>query len=101
MIEIYFTEIDGLLYKVKSIGHAHYAPPGQDIVCAAVSAVLTGLMHEVSRYTTKADYKADSGDAELEIKPNEQTQILMEYACNTLAAIAESYPDNIRVITIE
>ena len=43
MIRIRITERDGGM-ELKAYGHAGYAPHGQDIVCAGVSALLYGLV---------------------------------------------------------
>ena len=43
MIRIRVTEREGG-FTVSAFGHAGYAPHGQDIVCAGVSALLYGLV---------------------------------------------------------
>ena len=99
MVVVSFKRERGYLTEVSAIGHANYAEHGKDIVCSAVSIVLTGLMNEIGNYV-KAEHKAASGDMELSIeKPNEKTQVLMDFALNTIRAIAEEYPDNVIVTT--
>ena len=41
MTKVCFFLRDGLLYGVESRGHSGYASEGEDIVCAAVSTVMT------------------------------------------------------------
>ncbi len=48
-------------HEIAAKGHAGYAPEGQDIVCAAVTALLTTL----------AQFAAHAGDAEIRLEPGD------------------------------
>ena len=99
MIVVSFKNIGRHTVEVSTIGHANYAEHGKDIVCSAVSSVFVGLMNEITRYT-KSKCRAEPGDAVLKIQtPNNETQVLMEYALHTIKDIAEAYPDNVIVTT--
>jgi hypothetical protein len=51
MIEITVTRRDGVYTGFKSEGHAGYAEPGEDIVCAAVSVLLTNTVNSIEMFT--------------------------------------------------
>lgn len=99
MINLTFSTEDHKISGFKCEGHARYAPPGQDIVCAAVSSCLIGAVEEVRRYCP-AKYAVSPGLIDVEVKPTKATQILMEYALHTMQNIEEQYPEYLK-ITIE
>ena len=99
MIVATFKKTNRRITSVITVGHANYAPHGQDIVCAAVSVVLTGLLNEMERYST-IKYHTESGSVRLEIlNPSAETDILMEFVKHTLEDVARVYPNNVKVIT--
>ena len=51
MICITVTESDGEYISVESNGHADYAEKGQDIICAAVSALIVNTVNSVETLT--------------------------------------------------
>jgi hypothetical protein len=51
MIEITVTRRDGAYTGFQSEGHAGYAEPGEDIVCAAVSVLLTNTVNSIEMLT--------------------------------------------------
>ena len=51
MICITVTESDGEYISVESNGHAGYAEEGQDIICAAVSALIVNTVNSVETLT--------------------------------------------------
>lgn len=47
-------------------GHSGYAPPGQDIICAAVSTLVQTLICSIEKLTIdKIEYSLQSGNAEI------------------------------------
>lgn len=49
MIKITYTRrLDGYLHEFLAVGHAEQAEYGKDIVCAAVTAVFTGLLKSMA-----------------------------------------------------
>ena len=96
IIATFKTENDHIS-EISTSGHANYAEHGKDIVCAAVSAVFTGLINEIVRYA-RAEYEAGLDGAVLKIQtPNKNTQVLAEYVLHTIKDIAEAYPGNVTV----
>jgi Predicted ribosomal protein len=99
LIVVTATKKSNKIADIKTVGHANYAPKGQDIVCAAVSVLLGGLINEITRYSM-TEYSAEDGFMRLKIlQPNEKTKVLTEYVLNTLKSIETDYPANLKVIT--
>lgn len=97
MVTIEFKDSKGYTTEIVATGHANYAEIGKDIVCSAVSAILTGLINELGRYC-EIDHSVNSGNFKVRIRePDEKTQIITEFVENTLQDIADTYPDNVTV----
>ena len=87
--------------KAMVTGHSGYAPPGEDIVCSAVSALVQTFIASVERLTLdKINYTLKSGytDIEYEEIPSEKTILLERAFFIGINGIAESYPDNVQII---
>lgn len=67
--------------KVKIRGHAGYAPHGQDIVYAGVTALTQTLVESIETLTgNKMIYDISPGRVDIEIKdPDEDAQLLMSF----------------------
>ena len=78
-------------------GHAGYNP-GNDIVCAAVSALVQTFEASVKEFTTDS-VKASLQDGDAVIAwpraPTEKLSLLVDSLCLGLAMVAEAYPDNV------
>ena len=80
-------------------GHAGYAPHGQDIVCAGVSALVVTLERSLSELT-KDDIKCDiqPGRAVIEYRQlSKAARLLVSAFFIGINGIAESYPGNVEV----
>ena len=68
MIRIH-ADVERMQLRVR--GHAGYAPEGQDIVCAAVSALVYTLAQNLALTLCDEDYTAqlEDGDAYIEARP--------------------------------
>ena len=85
--------------RVTVTGHAGYAPPGQDIVCAAVSALTFCLAHSLERLTPgKAEHNLTPGNASINITPTNETRLLLEAYHVGVTDLAGTYP---KYITVE
>jgi uncharacterized protein YsxB (DUF464 family) len=89
-------------FKVK--GHAMYADPGQDIVCAGVSAVTVGTVNAVEAllgFEMQAHMKDGFLQAEvpkdLDSQKQEKLQLLLESMVVMLQTIENMYSDYIQV----
>lgn len=78
-------------YCLEVIGHAEYAA-GNDIVCAAVSALVESLAAYIEEYDSDSGAEADLADGYAMITMPERNAAFDMAACG-LAAIADNYPD--------
>lgn len=86
-------------------GHANYAPVGQDIVCAGVSALFINLANSINQLTDAcAEIEGDKNKQTLNIKgvcPIDQ-RMLIDLLTDSffigVTGISEEYPDYVEVI---
>lgn len=86
--------------RITAEGHAGYAPRGQDIVCAAVSALLQTFVQSVEELTNceiKSDLRPGKAVIEYEDETKE-TALLVESFFIGVSGIAAAYPENVEVI---
>ncbi len=95
---------DGTIQGFSSRGHAGYADPGEDIVCAAVSAITVGAVNSIESLTgvvMKSKMKDGFLSARLrnvsEDAPHEKIQLLLESMQVMLVTIEESYGEYIKI----
>ena len=95
---------------IKISGHASFAAPGKDIVCAGVSALAMTLYLELKEkleagWLDAATLQCDSGNAHLYAQPQEPYALairaLFEAFSNGLCAMAQAYPEYIKVKSLE
>lgn len=85
---------------IAIVGHANYAEPGRDIVCAGVSALVQTLIQSIEELTSdviKYDMKPGAvhiyyGDL------SERARLLVDSFFVGVSMIAEDYPENVKVI---
>ena len=84
-------------------GHAEYADPGQDIVCAAVSALIITTVNSLDEFTEeKVEVGEDDGYVSIHFKTNPNTErgkLLMDSLILGLTEIEHSY--NNRYLTVK
>ena len=86
--------------NITVTGHAGYAPPGQDIVCAAVSTLFQTLIKsiedlahdEISYHIAQNRANIDYGNL------SEKSRTLIDSFFVGITMIASEYPDYIRVV---
>ena len=85
--------------KVTVKGHANYAEPGQDIVCAAISTLSQVFVASVEELTAAKIKTAQTGGyMEIVIEEStERAQVLLDSFLLGCRMIADEYPDNVRV----
>ncbi|MPN12013.1 hypothetical protein SDC9_159323 [bioreactor metagenome] len=89
--------IDG--FSVK--GHADTAPHGQDIVCAAVSALTQTSILGIERYLGREielDIKSGNLKLELLLPPDSLTSAILETMLLGLTEIAKQHSRSVRII---
>lgn len=84
---------------VKIRGHAGYAPRGQDIVCAGVTALTQTLVESLEALTgNEIKYDMSPGRVDIEIEnPDEDAQLLMDSFLVGIEMIADEFPECVRV----
>ena len=85
--------------RITATGHARYAQPGKDIVCAAVSSIVTTTINNVIALeddTIKYDTK--EGNVCITVLRNSKvTDKLLNVMLNMLKELATDYPQNIKI----
>ena len=94
-------DVEGM--RIAIDGHAGYAPAGQDIVCAAVSALACTLAGNLDLMLCAEDYTADlaEGRAFIEARPPaemaEDCRKLFMFVANGLCMLAAQYGNHIQL----
>ena len=102
----FFTEDDRITGFSVS-GHSGYAEAGQDIVCAAISAVVTmaeATINDVCGAKAKVRVKEEDARITLTLPAScdeeESVQAVLSGMMLTLISLREDYPDYIEVLEV-
>lgn len=95
MIEINVS-VDPKFVTLEVNGHAGYNP-GNDIVCAAISALAMTFVGATKAVDALVDYKDNSGEfiACAESKP--ETKIILNTVVIGMLQIEKTYPENVKI----
>ena len=102
MITITVKKRKGTYLELISKGHAGYAEEGQDIVCAAVSALIITTVNSLEKFTDdKFDVQEKDGFVSIHFRNDlsERGMLLMDSLLLGLTEIAGSY--NNRYLTVK
>lgn len=94
MITATFQKKNNQFVSYSVSGHANYAPHGQDIVCAAVSALYTTITNCLIE---KYDASVDKTEV-VQVGIVKESQDMINLLYKGLLDIGEQYPDNIKVL---
>ena len=85
--------------RITVTGHANYAPPGQDIVCAGVSTLLQTLIQSVEELTTdKIQYDMQPGTVDIKFWClSDLTKVLVDAFFIGIELLISEYPDNVKL----
>ena len=98
MIKINVKKENNIIKSVEVKGHADYADFGKDIVCSAVSSIVTTTINDILTLDKNAiKYITDDGNVTITNLDNEIANKLLNTMLNTLSDLATSYPKNIRI----
>lgn len=81
-------------------GHACFAEPGRDIVCAAVSALTINLLNSINALTPDT-VQADIGDGHIEFgigNLTEAARLLVDSFFIGVSSVADEHPEYVRII---
>ena len=97
MIQITYNEMGDMMF-LRAEGHADFAPKGQDIVCAAVSALMQTLAYSLDSGTvTCAD---DRNLMVVQAKQGTDSLAKFELVTDGLIMLADAYPEHVRYINM-
>lgn len=85
--------------RIKISGHAGYAEPGKDIVCAAVTALTQTLIQSIENLTDdEIEYRISPGKVEVEYRNlSEKSKTLVDSFFVGICLIAEEFPEYVKV----
>ena len=93
-------------YEIKITGHAKCGKKGEDIVCAAVSALFYTLAQSVisvpHMFKEPPKVSDESGNGYLSCKPKEEYErnvaLIYWTICNGFSLLSEEYKENVKFI---
>ena len=98
MIKITIQKESGQLKKIQIHGHAMYDTYGKDIVCAAVSSILTTTVNAILRFDENAIHYDDEKDFRLEVQKQDTiTSKLLDNMIDLWKELESQYPKNIKI----
>ncbi|MCM3717003.1 ribosomal-processing cysteine protease Prp [Fictibacillus phosphorivorans] len=101
-----FRNSDQHILSFTMDGHADFAPHGQDLVCAAATAVSFGTINAIEKlcgYEPEVTTHEDGGFLKCNVPNNlddstyQRTQLLLEGMIVSLASIEEGYSEYIKL----
>ena len=99
MIKVNCVVSNGLIERLSIKGHADYDTLGKDIVCAAVSSIVTTTINNIialEENTIKCDTK--EGNVCITVLRNSDvTNKLLNVLIDMLKELATDYPQNIKI----
>ncbi len=99
MIKVNYVVSNNLIKSVSIKGHAFYDTYGKDIVCAAVSSIVTTTINDILALTEdKIKYDTQDGNVLITVvSDNEVVEKLLNVMLNMLKELASDYPKNIKI----
>lgn len=86
--------------EIKISGHANYAVPGSDIVCAGATALVQTLIKSIEDLTEDKIEYVISPEGRVDIKHenlSEKSRTLVDSFFIGICMIADEFPENIRI----
>ena len=99
MIKVKLEKEKAKYKKITITGHALYDDYGKDIVCAAVSSIVTTTVNGILALNKGSlSYMVSKLGMKIDIKNDDKTtQILIKNMISLLKELERKYPDNIEV----
>ena len=99
MIKVNCVVSNDLITNVNIKGHAFYDTYGKDIVCAAVSSIVTPTINNILALTEDGiKYDTQDGNVSITVVSDSQVvQKLLNVMLNMLKELASDYPKNIKI----
>ena len=98
MIKVVVTYRNDKINSLEVSGHANSAPHGEDLVCSAVSAIVTGGANAINN-KKDFDLKISEGYARIKSKNiiSKEDEIVLDTIVTQLKTIEESYAKFIKI----
>ena len=102
-----FDDADGRHTGFELSGHAFFADPGHDIVCAAISILAINTVNAIEEFVLNEWQYDEIADSEKGLirfmikEPDLDTQLLIDTMLLGLSEIEKQHPENIRLIARE
>ena len=99
MIKVKVGKENSIYKKIELLGHAMYDDYGKDIVCAAVSSIVTTTVNGILALNKNSlSYMISKKGLSIDVKnTDETTQILIGNMVSLLKELEVNYPENIEV----
>lgn len=103
MITVSFFNKNGKVFKVSTKGHSGLAESGNDILCAAVSALVQTAYLGIARFDGDVEYKRSENDALFEFTAKgdtpykRETEVILETLRVGLTDLSCGYPHNLKL----
>ena len=94
MITVTVLKKDGEFNQIESRGHAGFAEKGQDIICAAVSALMVNAVNSIDTFTEDIIHvSSEEGylSPEFIVGPSKDSKLLIDSLMLGLSQIQDSY----------
>jgi len=99
MIKVEVCKEKDLYKKVSIIGHAMYADYGKDIVCSAVSSIVTTTINGcIALDKDSLSYEVNDKGVVISNIVGDNTNTLINNMVSLLKELEEKYPTNIKVM---
>lgn len=92
MIHVTIRRKQKLIYVLKVTGHANSAPYGEDLVCAGVSAIVTGGANALKPTGVRIQNREGLSDIQVDDLDEVSHQTTLHVIVTQLKTIAEAYP---------
>ena len=97
MIRVTIRQKNKRIYVLKVTGHAMSAPYGEDLVCAGVSAIMTGGANAFDTKGIRIQNREGLSDIQVDDLDDENHQAILNVMRIQLKTIAEAYPTFISI----
>lgn len=86
--------------EIRVLGHSGYAPPGQDIVCAAISTLTQTLIASIEGLTEdRPIYMIAPGVFKIETKDlSAKAKLLVDSFFLGICGVADACPEYVRIV---
>ena len=100
MIKVLVAKNENNYKEISILGHAMYAPIGEDIVCSAVSSIVTTTVNGLLSLDENClVYEVNKKGMKITaLKTDKTTQTLLDNMVNLLKELEKNYKQNIKVM---